>query len=220
MKPTLLFDLDGTLINTNELIIASFTYTLDRFCPGQFTRQDIVGFIGEPLEDSFKKVSPESADEMVQVYRKHNIQHHDDLVTEFPNVYETIRTLSEKGYPIGIVTTKRRKTVDMGLKLTGLDAFFDVIVTMDDVNHAKPDSEPIDLALKQLGSSQACVYMIGDSPHDIQAGKHAGVNTIGVSWSVKGRDVISDQSPDYLIDDMYEILEIVRPHANEENEAL
>lgn len=220
MKPTLLFDLDGTLINTNNLIIASFTYTLDQFCPGQFTRQDIVDFIGEPLEDSFKKVSPESADEMVQVYRKHNIQHHDDLVTEFPNVYETIRTLSEKGYPIGIVTTKRRKTVDMGLKLTGLDAFFDVIVTMDDVNHAKPDSEPIDFALKQLGSSQACVYMVGDSPHDIQAGKNADVNTVGVSWSVKGRDIISDQSPDYLIDDMYEILEIVRPHVNEENEAL
>ena len=136
---TLLFDLDGTLINTNEWIIASFLHTLEHYRPGEFTREHAIEFIGPPLVDSFESVDPTRVDEMIQTYRTFNHEKHDELVTEYEGVYETIEQLHEKGFKIAIVTTKIRKTALMGLKLTGLDKFFDVVVGLDDVKKAKPD---------------------------------------------------------------------------------
>lgn len=210
MTKTWLFDLDGTLINTNDLIIASFHHTLEQYYPGKYTARDFISFIGEPLEDSFHKVDAERVEEMIDVYRRHNMDQHDELVKEYPHVYETIETLFNQGYSLGVVTTKRRETVNMGLKLTGLDRFFDVIVTIDDVTEPKPHPEPIFQALEKLGSSVAEAAMVGDSPHDIQAGKNAGVKSVAVSWSVKGREAMKAQKPDFLIDDMSEILAIAK----------
>ncbi|TCP24885.1 pyrophosphatase PpaX [Scopulibacillus darangshiensis] len=208
MIKTLLFDLDGTLINTNELIIASFTHTLEHYYPGRFTRQDIIAFIGEPLEESFSRIDEERTDDMVAMYREHNHRMHDSLVTEFPHVYETLGILAEQGFKLGIVTTKRRKTVLMGLKLAKLEEFFDVVVTIDDVDNAKPHPEPVLRAMKALNADVTSTVMIGDSPYDIQSGKNANVLTVGVAWSIKGRAVIESEKPDFVIDDMAELLDI------------
>ena len=91
---------------------------------------------------------------MIQTYRTFNHEKHDELVTEYEGVYETIEQLHEKGFKIAIVTTKIRKTALMGLKLTGLDKFFDVVVGLDDVEKANPDPEPLEKALKALGSQR------------------------------------------------------------------
>ncbi len=125
---TLLFDLDGTLINTNELIIASFLHTLNEYKPGEYTREHAIEFIGPPLVDSFQKVDANLVEEMVKTYRTFNHAKHDELVEEYEGVYETIERLHEKGYKLAIVTTKIRKTALMGLALTGLDTFFDVVI--------------------------------------------------------------------------------------------
>lgn len=212
MINTLLFDLDGTLINTNELIIASFTHTLEKYAPNQYTREDIIAFIGEPLEDSFAKVDAERIEEMVKTYREHNIAHHDELVTEYPTVFETIQTLHAKGYKIGVVTTKARKTVAMGLALTKLDQFFDCIVTIDDVTHPKPDPEPINMALDKLDATVDNAIMVGDSIFDIRAGKNAGVLTAAAGWTIKGRKTLEMESPDYVLDRMSDLLDIVGVH--------
>ncbi|MFC7393867.1 pyrophosphatase PpaX [Scopulibacillus cellulosilyticus] len=208
MIKTILFDLDGTLINTNDLIIASFAHTLEHYYPGRYGRKDIINFIGEPLEDSFKRVDEQKAQDMIDMYRTHNHEFHDELVKEYPHVYETMRTLSEKGYNLGIVTTKMRPTVLMGLKLTKLEPFFPVVITYDDVTHAKPHPEPIFKALKAIGAEPDTAMMVGDSPYDIQAGKNAGVRTVGVAWTIKGREIIENENPDFIIDDMSEILSI------------
>ncbi|WP_407408629.1 pyrophosphatase PpaX, partial [Peribacillus sp.] len=149
---TLLFDLDGTLINTNELIIASFTETLNHYYPGQFKREDIIPFIGPTLVDTFTSIDPERADEMIARYREHNWKNHDMLVTQFDGVFETVQTLKQSGYKLAVVTTKKRDIVERGLRLSKLDQFFDVVVTLDEVKHAKPDPEPLLKALKQLDS--------------------------------------------------------------------
>ena len=206
---TLLFDLDGTLINTNELIIESFLHTLHSFYPNQYKREDVLPFIGPTLYDTFGGIDAEKMDEMVKVYRKFNHEQHDLLVTEFETVFETIKTLKEKGYKLGIVTTKIRTTVNMGLKLTKLDQFFDVVVTLDDVNHAKPHPEPVLKALEQLGSTPEQAIMVGDNHHDIVAGQNAGTKTAGVSWSIKGREYISSYHPDYLLEKMSDLLPII-----------
>jgi pyrophosphatase PpaX len=206
---TILFDLDGTLINTNELIIESFLHTLNSYYPSKYQRTDVLPFLGPTLYETFGSLNPEKMEEMVKVYRKFNHEQHDLLVTEFETVFETVKTLQEQGFKLGIVTTKIRDTVNMGLKLTKLDQFFDVVVTLDDVEHAKPHPEPILKALAQLGSSPEETIMVGDNHHDVEAGKNAGTRTAGVSWSVKGREYISSHNPDYLLEKMSDILPIV-----------
>ncbi|MDQ0233494.1 pyrophosphatase PpaX [Metabacillus malikii] len=206
---TLLFDLDGTLINTNELIIESFLHTLHQYYPSKYKREDVLPFIGPTLYETFESINPEKMDEMVQVYRTFNHEQHDKLVTEFETVFETIQTLKEKGFKLGIVTTKIRSTVNMGLKLTKLDQFFDVVVTLDDVEKAKPDPEPILKALEQLDSTPEEAIMVGDNHHDIEAGKNAGTQTAGVAWSIKGREYIASHKPDYLLEKMSDLLAIV-----------
>ncbi|KZM55167.1 pyrophosphatase PpaX [Aeribacillus pallidus] len=206
---TVLFDLDGTLINTNELIIESFLHTLNYYYPGKYQREDILPFIGPPLIDTFQRINPEKAEEMVRRYREFNHAQHDLLVKEYDHVHETVRALKEKGLKLGIVTTKIRDTVMMGLKLTEMDSFFDAIITLDDVQHAKPHPEPVLSALKLLGSEPSNALMVGDNLHDIEAGKNAGTLTAGVAWSIKGREYIESLKPDFMLDKMSDLLNIV-----------
>jgi pyrophosphatase PpaX len=206
---TLLFDLDGTLIDTNELIFSSFSHTLEKYYPGKYKREDFIAFIGPPLYDSFATINEEKVEEMMDVYRAHNHEYHDTLVKEFTGVYETIKLLHEKGYKLGIVTSKIRSTVNKGLVLTKLDPFFDVVVTLDDVEQAKPHPEPVEMALKQLNSKPETAIMIGDNSHDVESGQKAGTLTAGVAWSVKGREYLEGYKPDYILDHMSDLLKVL-----------
>jgi pyrophosphatase PpaX len=206
---TLLFDLDGTLIDTNELIITSFLHTLNHYYPDQYKREDVLKFMGPPLFDTFNEMDKERTEEMIATYREYNLAQHDALVTEFDGVFEAVKTLHDKGYKLGIVTTKMRGTVNMGLKLTKLDQFFDVVVALDDVERAKPDPEPVNKALDQLHASPEEAIMIGDNHHDILAGKNAGTITAGVAWSIKGKEHLATFKPDYMLEHISDILTIV-----------
>ncbi|ASB54796.1 MULTISPECIES: pyrophosphatase PpaX [Bacillus] len=204
----ILFDLDGTLIDTNELIIASYLHTLDHYCPGQFKREDVLPFIGPPLYETFSGINAEKCDEMISMYRAFNHEKHDELVTEYETVYETLDELKKAGYQLGIVTTKLRDTVNMGLKLTGIGAFFDTVVTLDDVKHPKPDPEPVRLALSRLGCDPSEAIMVGDNYHDVMAGKNAGTKSAGVAWTIKGPQALSAYEPDYMLEKMSDLLHI------------
>lgn len=206
---TLLFDLDGTLIDTNELIIQSFLHTLEKYYPKQYKREDVLPFIGPTLYDTFVNMDENNVEEMIQTYRTFNHEKHDSLVTEFEGVFDTIKQLHEMGFKLGIVTTKMRHTVTMGLKLTKLDQFFDVVVTLDDVKNAKPDPEPIFLALEKLQAKPEETIMVGDNYHDILAGKNAGTLSAGVAWSIKGVDHLNEYNPDFMLMHMSDLLKIV-----------
>lgn len=212
---TLLFDLDGTLINTNELIVQSFLHTLNHYFPNQYEREDVYPFMGPPLIDTFEALDKERTKEMVDHYRAFNHEKHDALVTEFEGVYETIRTLHENGFKMAIVSTKIHETVLKGLKLTNLDPFFDVVIGLDDVEHAKPHPEPVQKALAALGSKPEEAIMVGDNYHDIEGGKNAGVQTAGVAWSLKGRDFLNMYDPDYMLESMADLLDILQVGASQ-----
>lgn len=207
---TLLFDLDGTLLDTNELIVTSYLHTFEQFFPGRFKREDVMPFLGPPLIDAFKSVDRDKAEEMVKIYRKFNMEKHDLLVQEFAGVYETICTLHENNMKMAIVSTKIRKTVIKGLKLTNLDEFFDVVIALDDVEKAKPDPEPLLKALDALESEPREAIMIGDNYHDILGGKNAGTYTCGVAWSLKGKDYLEQYKPDFMLETMPDLLDIVK----------
>ncbi|WP_335871603.1 pyrophosphatase PpaX [Bacillus sp. 2205SS5-2] len=206
---TILFDLDGTLIDTNELIISSFLHTLNYYFPNDYQREDVLTFIGPPLEESFEKVAPDQVEEMVKRYRAYNLEHHDKLVKEFSGVKETVVALHELGYKLAIVSTKIRSVVIKGLELMNLRPYFDVIIALDDVTNAKPDPEPLYKALEALGSLPEEACMIGDNHHDILAGKNANTTSIGVAWSAKGRGYLEDYHPDYILEEMPDLLDLL-----------
>jgi pyrophosphatase PpaX len=214
---TVLFDLDGTLIDTNELIISSFLHTLEHYYPNQYKREDVLPFLGPTLRETFEPMDATKVDEMIATYRNYNLAHHDTFVTEFPTVLDTVKILKEKGYKVGIVTTKISDVVIKGLKLTKLDSYFDVIVALDHVEKAKPDPEPIFKALEQLGSKPEEAIMVGDNYHDILAGKNAGTKTAGVAWTIKGRDHLDQFEPDYILEEMADLLKILGDSSHEKH---
>ncbi|MEH7350023.1 pyrophosphatase PpaX [Gottfriedia acidiceleris] len=206
---TILFDLDGTLINTNELIIASFLHTLNKYYPEQYKREHVIPFMGPTLTESFSTVDEERVEELISEYRRFNMEMHDEFVEEYETVYETIETLHKLGYKIGIVTTKARNVVEMGLSFSRLKQFFDTVITIDDVQNAKPHPEPIQLALKKLNAIPEESIMVGDNYHDIEGGQNAGTKTAGVAWSLKGKEFLATFKPDFMLEKMSDILPIL-----------
>lgn len=217
---TLLFDLDGTLINTNELIIASFLHTLNHYYPNKYDRNDVIPYIGPPLTETFAKIDPKRVEEMVHRYRAHNQEHHDRLVEEYDGVYEAIAGLKHAGFKLGIVTSKMRDMCQRGMKIGRLEGLFDVVVAINDVTLAKPDPEPIFKALEQLHSTPAETMMVGDNFHDIVAGKNAGTLTAGVAWTMQGKEYLQSFDPDYMLDDMRDLLRLLRVEGIEKNGTL
>lgn len=208
---TLLFDLDGTIIDTNELIINSFIYTLENYYPSKYTREDIIPHMGRPLIDQIKHFGEEElVDEMIEMYREHNIRTHNEMIREFPYVKEVLTELHQLGASLGVVTTKMDITTQMGLELFGLDGLMGTIVTYGDTELHKPAPEPILLAMERLNAHPETTLMVGDSQYDIQAAQNAGITSIGVLWSVKGEEFLMAFNPDYIIRDMRDLIPIVK----------
>ncbi|MDR6555042.1 pyrophosphatase PpaX [Paenibacillus qinlingensis] len=210
MIQTVLFDLDGTIVDTNELIVQSFLHSLEGETPEPVSRELIIPNMGRPLVEQMEFFTGrKEVEALITKYREFNLSKHDELVKEFPNVRTVMAKLHEKGIKIGIVTSKIRLTTLMGLKLCGLDSYISVIVTVDDVKEPKPSPEGIIAALKELGSKAEEAMMVGDSHYDIEAAQNAGVTSVGVSWSWKGRSYLEQYNPDHIVDDMFDLLPLV-----------
>jgi pyrophosphatase PpaX len=207
---TLLFDFDGTLLDTNELIIQTFLSVLDEHFPGRFERQDVLHFIGPSLKQTFTAIDPERAEELMAQYRAVNKTLHDDLVAEYDGVSETLRLLKSRGLKMAIVSTKRGAGIRHGLELMGISGLFEVIISLDEVKEPKPDPEPVLLALERLGSSPEEALMIGDNSHDIEGGQNAGVRTAGVAWSIKGEEYLAGFHPDFILQHISDLLELTK----------
>lgn len=206
----LLFDFDGTLLDTNELIIETFLHVLNDKFPGQYTAQDCLKFIGPSLKETFDELTPNESEEMVARYREWNAVHHDALVKGYDAVLETLQQLKEMGLRLAVVTTKNRAGIARGMRVLGAEGLFEACITSDDVTHVKPHPEPILLALEKLGVAKEEALMIGDNSHDIEGGKNAGVRTAGVAWSFKGENYIRACKPDFVLQHMTDLLDIVK----------
>ncbi len=205
----LLFDFDGTLLNTNDLIIETFAHVIDPKFPGRYRREDYVRFIGPTLTESFMEVDPTNIEALLAEYRTWNAEQHDALATEFPHVKEVLHKLKEQGIQLAVVSTKRADALHRGLRLLGITDLFDTIISMDDVTNAKPDPEPVELALKRLGVSKDRALMIGDNSHDIEGGHNAGVRAAGVAWSYKGAAFLQQFQPEYMLETMLDLYDVV-----------
>lgn len=204
-----IFDLDGTLLNTDLLIHKTFDHVFEKYKPGYIlSEEEHLSFLGPTLKDTFARYFPESmSDELIEYYRDYNHAHHEDFVTIYPTVKETLETLKNKGYPLAVVTTKYSKAAYLGLDLFDLTQYFDVVLGMDNVNRVKPDSEGILKAMNQTNCKKA--LYVGDNTSDILAGKNAGVHTAGVKWTPKGTSEMEKLNPDLMIDEMKDIIHFI-----------
>lgn len=205
---TVLFDLDGTLIDTNELINESFRHTFKEY-GYTFTDEEIGEFNGPPLRDTFSKLNHKFADEMIKTYREHNFANHETYIKAFPNVEKTIKYLLEMNINIGIVSAKMRPGIDLGLKIAGLDKYFDTIISIDDVKNPKPHPESVFIAMEKLKAKPAATIMVGDNYHDIESGRDAGAQTAAVAWSAKGKGFLQQYNPTYMLEDMSDLIKII-----------
>lgn len=206
MIDTVLFDLDGTIIDSNELILTTFEHVLQKHALNKYTREQMIPYMGLTLEYQLQTFSGiEDVTELVADYRKYNRERHDELVKEFPYVKEVIAKLHEHGIKLGVVTTKIQETTQKALDLFGLLPFMDMIVTVEDVEHPKPHPEPILTAMKKLNSEPARTLMVGDSAADIECAHNAGVQSAAVAWSLKGLEVLQSYNPDYILKNMTDL---------------
>ncbi|OKP82106.1 pyrophosphatase PpaX [Paenibacillus sp. P32E] len=210
MIECVLFDLDGTIVNTNELIINSFIHALRENNLPPLTREQIIPHMGTTLQQQMRVFSGlEDTSVLELAYRAYNNAHHDELIGSFPHVNETMEELSRRGIRLGIVTTKIRPTTMKALEMFDLLKYMETIVTVSDVVQPKPHPEPVLRAVSNLGVDPRKTLMVGDSAVDIQSAKAAGVLTAGVAWSLKGEETLRKYEPDYIIHDMEDIFNIV-----------
>jgi len=208
---TVLFDLDGTIIDTNELIITSFLYILEKWFPGKFKREDIIPQMGKPLPEQMEFFGgAELREELVEAYRKYNVEVHDELVKEFPHIMTTLEELQKLGVTMGVVTTKQRVTAEKGAQLFGIDRFMKTFIVHQDTIHHKPHPEPILLAMKNVHADPRTTLMVGDSQYDIDGAHNAGIHAAGVAWSLKGPEFLKQFKPEYMLYDMRELISIVK----------
>ncbi len=209
-KKAVLFDLDGTLLDTADLIYKNIKQTFKEYFPDKvFTENELKAFVGPTLNESFSwyETNPKRLEKMIETYRKHNAVNHQTGVKPFDHAKETLEALRASGYLIGIVSSKKREVVEFGLQQNDLLKLVDVVVGSDDVTKHKPDAEPIEKALKQLAVSPDNAVYVGDHENDIKAAKNAGVKSVGVAYSIHYAKLLSAQ-PDYVIDDLEKLLHI------------
>lgn len=205
-----LFDLDGTLLDTFNLVTKSFQHTFRQHFGREITAEEILPFFGEPLWVTMERFSKEEAQELMKTFRRFNLAHHDDLATLFPGTKETLEVIKAKGIAIGVVTSKVKLTALRGLELFELEPLINVCIALEDCANHKPHQEPIFNALDALGiTDRAEVLMVGDSPFDIQCAHNAGVKSAAVAWSLIPQEVIAAAKPDYIIHNLQEVLDLL-----------
>lgn len=207
------FDLDGTLIDSTELILSSYRHTMRTHLGRQLPDEDWLSTMGRPLRVQLRDFARDEADvqAMLDTYSAHNDEYHDASIAAFPGVEVVLRTLLAAGYPLGIATSKRKEFALRGLRVSGLPVeWFGAIVTADDVERHKPDPEPLLVALSKLGcESPGAAMYVGDSPFDMAAGRAAGMATVAVMWGPHDEESLARHSPDFTLRKPSDLLEIV-----------
>lgn len=202
MLTTFLFDLDGTLLDSVELILKSYKYMLSQYRGFEGTDEMWLRGLGTPLTSQLKQFTQDPAEvaAMIETYREYNHAHHDTMAKPYDGVVDEVRRIDAAGKTIGIVTSKYRRGTMMGLRLLGIEDCVDFVVPADEVKNPKPHPEPVlrALELAQVGADEA--VFIGDSRHDMESGRAAGVKIAAVLWGPFDRAHLEDLEPDYWLE--------------------
>ncbi len=207
-----IFDLDGTLIDSIELIVRSYEHAvLEHGLPSP-GRSEWLRWLGTPLKHQFSLLVGECADQearveaLIRTYRAWNLAHHDELVKPYRGVTEAVARLAADGRTMGIVTSKMRASAQRGMQHVGLDPqWFQCVVGLEDTTRHKPDPAPLLLALEQLGVAPEHAIYVGDSPHDAACAQAAGATAIAVRWGPFQHEHFAHLGPVQWLEDPAEL---------------
>lgn len=206
-----LFDLDGTLVDSIGLLVASMQYAYE----GREVRppvEDWVAAIGTPLDAMLRRWARDDADvELLRArYREHQIARHDEMTREYPGTIAAVRALHTAGHPLAVVTSKLEVGARRSLRFLGIEQCFSVVVGLDHTARHKPEPEPVWHALDRLGGiPRERAVFIGDSTHDMHAGNAAGVATAAALWGPYSRAQLETASPRHWLSAMHEVPPLV-----------
>jgi pyrophosphatase PpaX len=208
--PVVLFDLDGTVIDSGAIILASMRHAARTVLGTDFPDERLLAAVGGPgLEAQMRELDAERVDDLVRVYREHNEPLHDTLECCL-GVEDVLVQLKDEGRRLGIVTAKRRATVDLAFAKLPIGHFFDVVVGGDETDRHKPDPAPLRLAAERLDvGPQDCAY-VGDSPFDMRAARAARMHAVAVTWGrIHEREALEAEGPDAMVDNAKELLGVL-----------
>jgi pyrophosphatase PpaX len=194
------FDLDGTVVDTVELIVESFRHATRAVLREELPDEVILAGVGQPLMKQMARLSARHARELYDTYREYNHRRHDELIRGYEGIAEALDALRAAGRRLGIVTSKSADTTQMAFRAVGLREHFEVVVTASDTSEHKPSPAPLLLCLERFGATAAGSLYVGDSPVDIEAGRAAGMATAAVAWGVFGRERLLAAGPDYWLE--------------------
>jgi len=205
--PVVLFDLDGTVIDSGAIILASMRHAAKEVLGTDVPDEQLMSAVGGPgLEAQMRTIAPDQVDELVNVYRAHNEPLHDELQC-CAGMEDVLVQLKEEGRRLGIVTAKRRQTVELAFARLPIEHLFETVVGGDETERHKPDPAPLLLALDRLGARPEEAAYVGDAPFDVKAAKAAGLFAIGVTWGgIHAQERLEAEEPDALVDSPGELL--------------
>jgi pyrophosphatase PpaX len=203
------FDLDGTIVDSVELIIVSFQHAMREVLGKEVSRKESIAYVGRPLREQMVIFCPERADELVTSYREFNHREHDRMLSLYEGILPLLDRLQKAGVKLGLVTSKSRPTTQMAFDLTGIEHYFGSTICSDESPGNKPSPDPILLCLERLEVSPDDAAYVGDSPADIQAARAAGVEAIGVTWGVFDADTLAAEKPGRLVHTIPELAEVL-----------
>ena len=209
MINTILFDYDGTLMDTNEVVLQSWQHTFRTLRGHEEDPAFIRSTFGEPLVMTLAKLFPDvPVEKSLDVYRTFQREVFTDFVEVFPGMLELLKTLKQKGYKMGLVTSRTKDTTWAGLEHYGMDKYFDAVITAGDTDRHKPDPAPILITLERIGTAPGESIMVGDTMFDLECAQNAGVKSVIVDWSITMSDSEKAQA-DYIIKTAEELLDIL-----------
>lgn len=210
----LLFDLDGTLVDSVKLIYEAFNHVAEKYLGRRYLPEEIVRFFGPSEEATWRSLLPqERLEEGLKEYYGYYLDHHDEVIL-YAGIGELLQHLKVRKTPLAIVTGRGKRTTEMTLDALSLKSFFPCVITSDEVQLPKPHPQGVLLACESLGVSPEKVLMIGDSPIDIEAGRQAGTQTAGVFWGTFGLGgSLEDSHPDYAFQTPAELAAFLLNHS-------
>lgn len=205
-----LFDFDGTIMDTNAIILSSWKHTFNTVLGVDPDKDAIVASFGEPLEETMRKFFPgRDTERMVETYRNYQRSIYKEEIRMFPGCAETMQELKRRGFKLGVVTSRLWSSTRQGLYKFGMEHLLDAVVSAEDTDIHKPDPEPCLLCLRRLQTSADEAIMVGDSAFDILCARNAGVKSALVSWSISvSEKQRRELAPDHYIQKASDILDI------------
>lgn len=202
-----LFDLDGTVVDSGAIILASMRHATREVLGREYSDEELLRSVGGPgLEAQMAAIAPDRADELVRVYRVHNELLHDELEA-CAGMQDVLVRLKQEGRRLGVVTAKRRETVALAFRHVPLGHLFETVVGGDETERHKPHPEPLLLAAERMGASPGETAYVGDSPFDVRAAKAAGMHAIAVTWGrMHDRARLEAERPDAVVGTAEELL--------------